>query len=282
VVVAKLRASVEASQLPLLDRFEGCLSSFAATATNLDLLEAIQDALAEAESWCVADRMRVTLAQEAASEIALWLRHMATDFSATDDLASDADGDTISPAHFNAKMREAERKVWEHRHILTKSFASIGARPFDFDPDRPAPRWDLLNPLSCLDTCCHSHRDTKSDIVYRTCYRACAGGPFRYPDIRNLPMPPVLVDESGKQRTLADWDNDGIVNTASMLWPDAGDTVLVDADHMDIVGHFRRVLDPDAESGRKYQAYDLLKSGSGFGLKEFAKVWNGVFDFCVS
>src|ERR1035441_10073027 len=42
VVVSKLRASVEASQLPLLDRFEGCLSSFAARATNLDLLEAVQ------------------------------------------------------------------------------------------------------------------------------------------------------------------------------------------------------------------------------------------------
>ena len=196
VVVSKLRASVEASQLPLLDRFEGCLSSFAATATNLDLLEAVQDTLTEAESLCVADRTRVALAQEAASELALWLRHMATDFSAIDDLA--VDGDPISPAHFTAKMRDAERKVWEDRHILTKSFASIGARPFDFDPDYAAPRWDLLNPLSCLDTYSHSRRGAKTDIVYRTCYRVCAGGPFRYPNIDNLPMPPVLVDETGK------------------------------------------------------------------------------------
>ena len=282
VVVSKLRASVEASQLPLLDRFEGCLSSFAARATNLDLLEAVQDTLTEAESLCVADRTRVALAQEAASELALWLRHMATDFSAIDDLASDADGDPISPAHFTAKMRDAERKVWEDRHILTKSYASVGARPFDFDPDHSAPRWDLLNPFSCLDTYSHSHRGAKTDIVYRTCYRVCAGGPFRYPNIHNLPMPPVLVDETGKQRTIAVWDNDGIVNTASMLWPNASETVLVDADHMDIVGHFRRVLATDTDSGRKYQAYNLLKSGSGFGLSRFATVWNGVFDFCVA
>jgi hypothetical protein len=50
---------------------------------------------------------------------------------------------------------------------------------------------------------------------------------------------------------------------------------------MDIVGHFRRVLATDTDSGRKYQAYNLLKSGSGFGLNKFATVWNGVFDFCV-
>ena len=281
VVVAKLRASVEASQLPLLDRFEGCVSSFATTATNLDLLAAIQDTLAEAESLCVADRTRVALAQEAASELALWLRHMATDFSAIDDLAADAGGDSISPAHFTARMRDAERKVWHDRQILTKSFASIGARPFNFDPDYLAPRWDLLNPFSCLDTSCRSHRGAKSDIVYRACYRACAGGPFRYPDIHNLPMPPVLVDEAGNQRTIAVWDNDGIVNTASMLWPNGPETVLVDADHMDIVGHFRRMLATDADTGRKYQAYDLLKSDSGFGLNEFAQVWNGVFDFCA-
>ena len=36
------------------------------------------------------------------------------------------------------------------------------------------------------------------------------------------------------------WDNDGIVNTASMLWP-KGETVLVPADHLDIVGHYKLV-----------------------------------------
>lgn len=37
------------------------------------------------------------------------------------------------------------------------------------------------------------------------------------------------------------------------------------------------------ESRRKYQAYDLLKSGSRFDLPAFQQqVWNNVFDFCVS
>ncbi len=30
---------------------------------------------------------------------------------------------------------------------------------------------------------------------------------------------------------------------------------------------------------RKYQAYDLLKSDSGFHLDAFQQVWNDVFDF---
>jgi hypothetical protein len=34
------------------------------------------------------------------------------------------------------------------------------------------------------------------------------------------------------------WDNDGIVNTTSMFWP-RGETLLVVADHLDIVGHYR-------------------------------------------
>ena len=283
LVVAKLRASVAASQVPLLDRFEDCISSFAAKATNLDLLEAVKDTLSEAETACIADRMQVALAQEAASELALWLRHIASDFSAIDDLASEVHcGDRTSPAHFTAKMREDEIKTWEDRGIRRKSYASLGARPFDFDPDLPAPRWDLLNPFSCPEITCRSRQSPKTDIVYRTCYRVCAGGPFRYPIIDNLPMPPKLVDESGQQRTIAVWDNDGIVNTASMLWPNARETVLVDADHMDMVGHFRRVKATDSDSGRKYQAYNLLKSGSGFDSDKFAHLWHTVFDFCAS
>jgi hypothetical protein len=45
------------------------------------------------------------------------------------------------------------------------------------------------------------------------------------------------------------WDNHGIVNTASMLWP-RGQNVLVPGD-------------------------------SCFGEKIFKEVWNEIFDFCV-
>ena len=282
-VVADLRTSIAASQVPVLDRLQNCISSTVATATNLDLLEAIQDVLSEAEPDRATDRMQVALAQDAASEVALWLRHIATDFSAIDDLASEAlPVDPKSPAHFDHEMREQEIEYWKHYHIQTRSYATIGTRPFGFDPSCPAPRWDLLNPFSYPETTQHTRQSAGTDIVYRTCYRACAGGPFGYPDVGNMSKPPVLVDAAGAARTIALWDNDGIVNTASMLWPDAGETSLVNADHMDIVGHYRRVPAADAESGRKYEAYDLLKSASEFDRKNFAKVWNGVFDFCAS
>lgn len=51
---------------------------------------------------------------------------------------------------------------------------------------------------------------------------------------------------------------------------------------MDIVGHYKLVREPGDESTRKYQAYDLLKSDSGFHHAAFQQVWNDVFDFCTS
>ena len=65
-----------------------------------------------------------------------------------------------------------------------------------------------------------------------------------------------------------------------MLLPDSGKTLRVDADHMDIVGHYKRVPAPVGE-GRTFEAYDLLKSDSGFDDDAFATVWNGVFNFCA-
>jgi hypothetical protein len=83
---------------------------------------------------------------------------------------------------------------------------------------------------------------------------------------------------------LAVWDNDGIVNTASMLWPDLEHTRLVAADPLDIVGHYlarETVPCPDA-SGRHHTAYDGLGSHSAFTQDEFDHVWKDIFDFCVS
>jgi hypothetical protein len=65
-----------------------------------------------------------------------------------------------------------------------------------------------------------------------------------------------------------------------MLWPDSGKILLVHADHMDIVGHYKRVAAPVGE-GREFEAYDLLKSASGFDDDAFATVWNSVFSFCA-
>jgi hypothetical protein len=75
------------------------------------------------------------------------------------------------------------------------------------------------------------------------------------------------------------WDNDGIVNTMSMFWP-KGENVLVPGDHMDIVGHYK-LLKAEPGGGRKYRAYDLLKSESGFSDKIFIAVWKEIFAFCL-
>jgi hypothetical protein len=46
------------------------------------------------------------------------------------------------------------------------------------------------------------------------------------------------------------------------------------------VGHYKRVAAPVGE-GREFEAYDLLKSASGFDDDAFATVWNSVFSFCA-
>jgi triacylglycerol lipase len=115
-----------------------------------------------------------------------------------------------------------------------------------------------------------------TDVVYRSCYRACAGGPFRQP-VRSGKVTRRL--SGSPQHSLEVWDNDGIVNTLSMLWP-RGENVLVPGDHMDIVGQYKPI-EAEPGGGRKYRTYDLLKSQSGFGDKIFKGVWDEIFGFCL-
>jgi hypothetical protein len=141
---------------------------------------------------------------------------------------------------------------------------------------RPA---DVHRQLRLLLRVLEQH-NARTDIVYRCCYRACAGGPFRCPNKGRTTIPQSSVGPQLSQ-TIEIWDNDGIVNTASMLWPDGRHTLLVRADHMDIVGHYELVPNHRKNSKRKYDAYDLLKSDSGFDDAAFAQVWSHVFDFCT-
>jgi hypothetical protein len=272
VITAELRAVIAVSQVPLLDRLQDLVASAAAALTNSDLLLAMEDALSEADvDTCGNDPLRKASAQEAASELALWLRHMASDFSVIEDLTAEVpSGEAKSPAHFSREERAKEVANWKAHGIRTRSYATLGRRPFRFEAGQPAPRWDLLKPWTYPEFAKDTELSAGTDLAYRAAYRACAGGPFAMP-------PDVAV--AGKARHIEVWDNDGIVNTASMLWPDGPETVLVDGDHEDIVGHFRRV---DAADGRprRFQAYDLLKSGTEF-RDTFEQVWTGVFDFCL-
>ena len=88
------------------------------------------------------------------------------------------------------------------------------------------------------------------------------------------------------QGRLEIWDNDGIVNTLSMLWP-KGPNVLVAGDHLDIVGHYKPVkverkrVGSGCRAGREYRSYDLLKSVPKFNDQTFEQVWTEIFNFSV-
>ena len=93
------------------------------------------------------------------------------------------------------------------------------------------------------------------------------------------PVPPLPLEV---------WDNDGIVNTASMFWP-KGKIVLVQGDHLDIVGHYQLVKAPADQQGggihqpaRIYQAYDSFQSWPRFNSATFKRIWSQVFDFSTN
>jgi len=277
VVIANLRGVVAGSQLLLVDRIESAIAANAASLSGAELLLAVQDALDEAnENNGRPSPMRTAEAQEAASQLALYLRHMASDFGAIDDLTScpPGDGEPVSPAHFDVAHRKEELEALGN--IEFRSYMTIGRRTFRFDPGTPAPPWELAKPWTYPEFSKDRALSAGTDIAYRTCYRACAGGPFEKPvgggkvtrRLKRAPRQPIEV-----------WDNDGIVNTLSMLWPE-GDNVLVAADHMDIVGHYKLVK-AEPGGGRKYRAYDLLKSESGFSDEIFKQVWREIFAFCL-
>jgi hypothetical protein len=282
VVVAELRASVAASQIPLLNRVQDWVSGGAAAILNLDLLHAVRDALNEAEAKTSGDPSRVAMAHEAASQLELWLRHIASDFRAIDDLrppgAAESGDPVKSPAHFTDAEREWELAKWKEHGFCTRSYATIGKRPFRFEAGKAAPRWDFLKPWTWPECTESASEGRGSDLVYRYCYRACAGGSFTCPEPAGVP--PAKPFGPAHQRRIEVWDNDGIVNTASMLWPDGEKTLLVECDHMDIVGHYSRVEAGGDGTGRRYRAYDLLSSASEFDAPAFARVWNDLFDFC--
>lgn len=272
----ELRAAVLGSQLLPVDWIETSIMGGVAYLTGAELFRAVQDALSEAnEHYGKPGPFRTAEAQEAASQLGLYLRHMASDFRAIDDLAArpQRDGKPVSPAHFTVGDRKGELR--RARRIEFLSYATLGRRPFHFDPG-PAPLWEFAKPWTHPEVSKDAAMSAGTDMVYRKCYRACAGGPFQQPALSGK----VTNRLSGApQHAIEIWDNDGIVNTLSMLWP-KGDNVLVPGDHMDIVGHYK-LLRAERGGGRKYRAYDLLKSESGFDGNTFKEVWDDIFAFSL-
>lgn len=285
-VVTELRAAVAGSQVYLLDRIENGIVGATACLTDADLPRAAQDALTEANE-CNGEPspQRTADAHEAASELALYFRDMASDFHVIDDLTSrPPDSGPKSPAHFNPRQRKKELERWKDSHIDTLSYATVAKSPFPFVKSCPAPVWDLANPCTYPEISKDPGRSEGTDVFYRLCYRACAGGPFTRPTEGGEVTRRLNGAPPG---SLELWDNDGIVNTLSMLWPHSPN-VLVAGDHLDIVGHYKLVkLEPDkrVEFGRSparvYRSYDALKSAPQFSDKTFQQVWTEIFNFSV-
>ena len=279
VVVADLCVGFKGTQIPLLGHLEEFFWDSCSKTCKMGIVDAVRDVVSESETCLTDSAMQVADAQESASEVQLWLRHIATDFQAIDDLACE-NGSRYpqSPAHFDGARRAEEIKRWGD--IATRSYATVGARPFKFTEDAAAPVWDLCNPLASPLCTPRPRPAPKSDALYCLAYRACAGGPFQYPN--GAPVARPFFPAASSPRKIELWDNDGIVNTASMFWPNGKDTRLVECDHMDIVGHYQDVLSARECGKRKYQSYDLFKSGSNFTAAGFERVWNDIFNFCAS
>lgn len=282
-VIADLRAAFEGSQLYLLDRIEAGLAGSAAALTDADVFLALRDALTEANYDGSHDPSRIADALEAASELELYFRQMASDFHVIDDLTPESHPNEPSPAHFGPEQREAELELWARPRIHCLSYATVGGHAFSFRSGCLAPVFNLTSPLDDLKVAKACGQAADTDISYRLCYRACAGGTLRYPDgagkiTRVLgPRPPEPLEL---------WDNDGIVNTVSMLWPE-GEIALVQADHLDIVGHFHRTLaeaethNAGHEPPRVFWSYDTLRSAPKFKRPTFEAVWDEIFCFAA-
>ena len=133
-------------------------------------------------------------------------------------------------------------------------------------------------------------------LVFDIFHAACADprGPFRDPDtIAPGSLAPTfrhLGSTADVARTeIAVGDSDGVVNTLSMLWPyDPADPSahrvdLVDADHGDVIGHFElKALARPEPGGRRFFAYDFFQNELKFTQSSFERLWESVFDFCVS
>ncbi len=159
--------------------------------------------------------------------------------------------------------------------------------------------FNLTNPLDDLKVAQACGQAADTDISYRFCYRACAGGsleeylPKKLGEIHRMagPRPPELNE-------LELWDNDGIVNTVSMLWPERkippveakialvqAKIALVQADHLDIVGHYP--LKPEKtdnaadEPPPEFRSYDILRSTPKFDAETFETVWYEIFNFAA-
>ncbi|HEY6555944.1 MAG TPA: hypothetical protein VI072_01670 [Polyangiaceae bacterium] len=294
-------------------------------APRAEVLLAINDALNESDETSSEGETQLADEREARAMLALWLDHMARDFDAIEDLTSRPNGDRASksPAHFSAAERAREVSAWQG--VQTRSYASrvrahavngtalLGqlaafAKPAALParlvygvlhqslvarlvPGDMLARLTLdLGPALAAALAVHA----RPSLLFEASYALCAdsAGPLCRP-LDDASFAPHFQPLSGgapiPSSEIAVSDNDGVVNTLSMLWPyDARDpgrhrAFLVEGDHADVIGHYRLQPDsPRAKSDRAYDAYDIFESGVGFNDDDFERLWKHIFEFAFS
>jgi triacylglycerol lipase len=266
------------------------------------LTAALQDINAETALRLARDPAAAADGREALADLELWLGHTHDDFLAIDDLAcaenpklfqrlgagalhvfdtvqaatalryGPTGAPTLELARRSEEARAEEQKRWAEYGISIRSYATRSP-PGDghaaSDEDQVRSLKDVLR---------GALGNPKTDLLYRLAYRACAAGPFRHAQVERTAT--SLTD--GAVRTIEAHENDGIVNTASMLWPNGEQTFLVEADHADIIGHYENGQFDPQEKGRKRNRYDILGSNSGFREPQFKAVWEHIFEYCAS
>ncbi|MFY0526359.1 esterase/lipase family protein [Archangium gephyra] len=198
------------------------------------------------------ENLERALARASYFETLRWLMHVSTDVAAISDLDPvRAPGAPESPAHRTSP--DEERDFLRAKDIHYRSIVTVAKRPAE---------------------------DARG--LFKFVYGLTSRGPT--PELGQARSIPWLGESKQGTRMLTPSDNDGIVNSVSMVWPDAESSFLVEADHADVIGHFRYSQPPrqELDAPQRYYQYDLLSSGSNFGQREFEALWGEIASFTGS
>jgi hypothetical protein len=178
-------------------------------------------------------------------------------------------------ARVSEAARERELALFRAQGVELRCYATRAPNPFAAPPRRPHERAPLYRVLRGLRA--RKGDSPGTDAPFRLAYTACCSGPFRAVEREATHF------FSRERVPIEPWHNDGIVNTASMLWPQGAETLLVDADHGDLIGHFAEGFAQGSQAELRTRVrYDIFRSGSGFDQGKFEAVWRDIFDFCAS
>ena len=210
------------------------------------------DALVDTSASCYAPQPGLASAQARANyfDLLRWMLHVTSDFSAIHDLSPlppRGRRALLSPAHLEDSKLELD--FLQERGIRARSVVTVAAPPQD------------LRPLK----------------LFKALYLLTA---YRPPDH----FRPLRVPELGKsaRRLLQPGDNDGLVNSVSQVWPDEDSSLVVEADHADVIGHYQyRPPSRHDELLPAYRQYDLLASQTDFDTRDFTALWKRIGIFMV-